>query len=69
MSIKKDQTDIKKSVPSDESLKGRCTSKNIKSLGLCLGASTVSIVQVEQEKNLREGNPIQEKKAPRIVTY
>ena len=44
-------------------------SGKIKSLGLCLGASTVSIVQVEQEKNLREGNPIQEKKPPRIVTY
>ncbi|MBW2643014.1 MAG: hypothetical protein JRC89_06510, partial [Deltaproteobacteria bacterium] len=44
-------------------------SGKIKSIGLCLGASTVSIVQVEQEKNLREGNPIQEKKPPRIVTY
>ncbi|MGB2929857.1 MAG: hypothetical protein WBB70_13175, partial [Desulfobacterales bacterium] len=69
MSNKTDQPDIKKSVPPDESLKGRYKSKNIKSLGLCLGASTVSIVQVEQEKNLREGNPIQEKKTPRIVTY
>ena len=44
-------------------------SGKIRSLGLCLGASTISIVQVEQEQNLREGNPIQEKKIPRIVTY
>jgi len=41
----------------------------IRSMGLCLGASTVSIVQVEQEKNLRKENPGQEKKAPRIVSY
>ncbi len=41
----------------------------IRSLGLCLGASTVSIVQVEQEQNLHEGNPTQEKKTPRLVEY
>ncbi len=44
-------------------------SGKIRSLGLCLGASTVSVVQVEQEKNVREGNPTQEKKNPRIITY
>ncbi|MGD9383651.1 MAG: hypothetical protein PVH55_06330, partial [Desulfobacterales bacterium] len=55
MNIHIDQPDIKKSVPPDQGLKGRRTSKKVASLGLCLGASTVSIVQLEQEQNLEEG--------------
>ncbi|MBW2681092.1 MAG: hypothetical protein JRD01_10175 [Deltaproteobacteria bacterium] len=69
MNIKTDQPDIKKSVPPDQSLKARGTSKNITSLGLCLGASTVSIVQLEQDQNLREGIPTQEPLPPRLVNY
>ncbi|MBW2640654.1 MAG: hypothetical protein JRE10_11000 [Deltaproteobacteria bacterium] len=69
MNIKTDQPDIKKSVPPDQSLKARGTSKNITSLGLCLGASTVSIVQLEQDQNLGEGIPTQKPLPPRLVNY
>jgi len=44
-------------------------SEKIRSLGLCLGASTVSIVQLEQEQNLGEGIPTREHLPPRLVNY
>ncbi|MGD9335306.1 MAG: hypothetical protein PVJ50_10010, partial [Desulfobacterales bacterium] len=69
MNIQIDQPDIKKSVPPDQGLKGRRTSKKVASLGLCLGASTVSIVQLEQEQNLEEGALTHETLPPRLVNY
>ena len=44
-------------------------SKKIRSLGLCLGASTVSIVQVEQEQNPGTGVPTKENNNLRVVKY
>ncbi|MGD8447999.1 MAG: acyl-CoA dehydratase activase [Desulfobacterales bacterium] len=41
----------------------------IRSLGLCLGASTVSIVQVEQEQNCNEGILKPENSPPQLVEY
>ena len=44
-------------------------SGKIRSLGLCLGASTVSIVQVEQEQNHGIGVPTRENNNLRVVKY
>ena len=44
-------------------------SEKIRSLGFCLGASTISIVQLEQEQNVREGILTQETLPPRLVNY
>ncbi len=44
-------------------------SGKIRSLGLCLGASTVSIVQVEQEQNPGTGVPTKENNNLRVVKY
>ena len=52
-----------------QSHRKRLVPGKIRSLGLCLGASTVSIVQVEQEQNLHEGILTPEKKPPRLVEY
>ncbi len=43
--------------------------KKIRSLGLCLGASTVSIAQVEQELEAGGKGPVQAKKKPIIVDH
>jgi len=41
----------------------------LRSLGLCLGASTVSIVQVEQDLSPDTGNPTKRNNNPRITKY
>lgn len=41
----------------------------IKALGVCLGASTISIVQVEQELSAGDGNPSGAKVKPRLIEY
>ena len=43
--------------------------KTIRSLGLCLGASTVSIVQVEQVLEGNGQNPAQANKKPLIIDH
>ncbi len=43
--------------------------KMVKSLGLCLGASTISVVQVEQEVNEYDKNPTTTNNATRVVDY
>jgi activator of 2-hydroxyglutaryl-CoA dehydratase len=43
--------------------------KTIKSLGLCLGASTISTVQVEQELNEHDKNPPSTNNSTRVVDY
>jgi predicted CoA-substrate-specific enzyme activase len=52
-----------------QSNRKRLRSEKISSLGLCLGASTVSIVQVEQEQNLHKGILTPGEKPPRLVEY
>jgi len=44
-------------------------SGNIKVLGLCLGASTVSLVQLDQDQIPGKGNPTKVRKSPRVVKY
>ena len=41
----------------------------MRSLGLCLGASTVSIVQLEQDLNEKDPTGTRSKAAPRIIEY
>ena len=43
--------------------------KTIQSLGLCLGASTISVVQVEQELNEYDRSPTTTNNATRVVDY
>ncbi|MBW1840313.1 MAG: activase [Deltaproteobacteria bacterium] len=38
-------------------------------LGLCLGASTVSLVQLEQEQHVTDENPANPLKKPRVIGY
>ena len=45
------------------------TAKKIRSLGLCLGASTVSIAHVEQDLEASGKGPVQAKKKPLIVDH
>lgn len=52
-----------------QSNRNKLMSEKIRSLGLCLGASTVSIVQLEQDQNLGDGIPIHEALPPRLVNY
>ena len=52
-----------------ESGSGKRLPGKIRSLGLCLGASTVSIVQIEQDLGSVDGNPTPSKKTPRVVDY
>ncbi|MFC1811717.1 acyl-CoA dehydratase activase [Thermodesulfobacteriota bacterium] len=54
---------------SGESGSGKRLPGKIRSLGLCLGASTVSIVQIEQELGSVDGNPTPSKKTPRVADY
>ncbi len=53
----------------EQSNSGRHKIGKIRSLGLCLGASTVSIVQVEQEQGTAGGNPDIAKNSPHVVGY
>jgi len=46
----------------------RSSTSKIKSLGLCLGASTVSIVQLEHSRNSNKGNPAPVEKT-RVIEY
>ena len=43
--------------------------KKVSVLGLCLGASTVSIARIEQDRSSDKGNPKQFDKKPRIVEW
>ncbi|MCW9097900.1 MAG: hypothetical protein OQJ93_10965 [Ignavibacteriaceae bacterium] len=43
--------------------------KKVSVLGLCLGASTVSIAQIEQDRSSDKSNPKQFDKKPRIVEW
>ena len=52
-----------------ESGLGKRLPGKIRSLGLCLGASTVSIVQIEQDLGSVEGNPTSSKETPRVIDY
>ncbi|MBW2573685.1 MAG: hypothetical protein JRE61_15525, partial [Deltaproteobacteria bacterium] len=47
----------------------RLFSEKIRSLGICLGASTVSLVQLDQDQIPGKGNPTKVKKSPRVVKY
>ena len=50
---------------SEKSSRERHKTGKIRSLGLCLGASTVSIAQVEQEQGADSGNPGITKNSPK----
>ncbi|MFC1830184.1 acyl-CoA dehydratase activase, partial [Thermodesulfobacteriota bacterium] len=52
----------------ESSLNVRADGK-IRVLGLCLGASTVSLVQLEQEQHAIDGNPTKPMQATRVIDY
>ena len=53
----------------NKSVSEKCRYKKTRSLGICLGASTISIAQVEQEQVEDEKNPIKLKKDLRVVGH
>lgn len=67
MNIKIDQSNFKKSTAGDDAVGESCMSGKIRSLGLCLGASTVSVVHVEQEQGAAGGNPGIAENSPQVV--
>jgi len=53
----------------EQSNRERHKTGKIRSLGLCLGASTISITQVEQEQGAAGGNPGITENSPKVVGY
>ena len=53
----------------EQSNRERLKTGKIRSLGLCLGASTISITQVEQEQVAAGGNPGITENSPKVVGY
>ncbi len=51
----------------EQSHQKKSSDGKLTSLGLCLGASTVSIVQLEQNQNPKTYNPTKRNNNPRII--
>ncbi len=69
MNIKIDQSNCQKSTAENEAVGESCMSRKLRSLGLCLGASTVSIVHVEQEQSATGGNPGITENSPHVIGH
>lgn len=67
MNMNTDHSNFHRRMASGKTVWESDMSKKIGVLGLCLGASTVSIVRIEQDRSSDKGNPIQFDKNPMIV--
>jgi predicted CoA-substrate-specific enzyme activase len=69
MDLQIDSSNFQSDTAENEAIWGRPMSNTFKTLGICIGASTVSIVQLVQEQGVSRKNPTTLKKNSQVIEY